>query len=245
MTRRISIYLITVAAGLFSIAPFIPGVAQRPARNPQAAKREQEALRGIEKKDIRRGLVIAAATVSIPNEQTLVRTLLPHSTPPDSVVVILNDETAVAVENLEWIENPGTGSMLYRLCMCTCIRGKPFTCAAPDKMTYEQCCDRCCRMRLEGPQPQPYERLSGNRTAEVEASLAQVGLKRASGQKKTYPIDLPLFGSNPNPQQTITCLQKDEQGNCIRWRICGTTTSGVYKCYEIVKDPAFGWVVTW
>jgi hypothetical protein len=50
---------------------------------------------------------------------------------------------------------------------------------------------------------------------------------------------------NPQPDQTISCMQKDAQGNCIHWRICGTTTSGAYRCYDVVKDPASGWVVTW
>ncbi len=27
--------------------------------------------------------------------------------------------------------------------------------------------------------------------------------------------------------------------------VSGTTVSGVYKCYDVVKDPLFGWVVTW
>jgi hypothetical protein len=207
--------------------------------------REKNEPKGVRKVDIRGNFIIAPPTISIPDEGTLIRTLLPYSTPPDSVTVILNDETAVTVENLEWIENPGTGTMLYRLCMCTCMPGKTYTCAAPDKMTYEQCCDRCCKMRLEGPQPEPmpYDRVSGPRLAEVEASLAQVGLKRASGPKKKYPIDLNLIEVEQNPQQYISCLRRDANGNCTWWRVCGVEKTWLFTlCYDIILTP-YGWGV--
>lgn len=75
--------------------------------------------------------------------------------------------------------------------------------------------------------------------------LARAGLKRAAGQRRPYALDLVLFGSAPQPEQYISCMEKDKQGNCTHWRICGTTNSGVYRCYDVVKDPVFGWVVTW
>jgi hypothetical protein len=81
--------------------------------------------------------------------------------------------------------------------------------------------------------------------SKIDGILSQAGLQRVSGRKKSYPIELVLLGAEPHPEQTITCMAKDAQGNCTHWRICGTTVSGVYKCYDVVKDPLFGWVVTW
>ncbi len=196
-------------------------------------------------------VVIAPATESLADGQSVLQKLLPYTTPPGSAVVVLNDGSAVTVEGLEWAEGPGSNPKPqgYIKCACQCITGKVFICGAPDGMSYEKCCDRCCKMRLEGPRPMPmpYDRTAspGPRAAEVDASLAALGLRRATAGRKAYPIDLVLLGSNPQPEQIFICMRKDAQGQCIHWRICGTNNEGVYKCYDIVKDPAFGWVVTW
>lgn len=83
------------------------------------------------------------------------------------------------------------------------------------------------------------------RGAQAEAALATAGLRRISGRPGGYPLGLVIFDPAEEPQQTITCVQRDSQCNCTQWKICGTTNGETYRCYDLMKDPAFSWIVTW
>lgn len=146
--------------------------------------------------------VIAPPTVSIPDGRTLNRRLLPYSTPPGSVAVELKNHTSVTVDYVESIENwefcPKPDR--YRKCTCQCVSGKLFKWGARDATTLSQCCDRCCKMGLERPQPLPPERMAGlslAQGAEVNASLATVGLQRVLNKTKAYPISLFCWDRGP------------------------------------------------
>jgi hypothetical protein len=188
---------------------------------PEAKAMEQEPTKT-------KRTVIAPATVSIPDQAALIRALLPYSVPPEAVVVVLRDGTAVRVENLDWIR-PATPSE-GRICVCPKGGGR----ICPGTIS----CADCCRVIVH----QEVESLLPDRMSEVDEALRQAGLKRVTNRKRTYPVNLVLFGDDPKPDQYITCMNRNAAGDCTHWRICRKADSGESKCYDVVR---FGkdWVV--
>jgi hypothetical protein len=187
-------------------------------------------------------IVIAPVTISIPDESALINVLRPFSTPPKSILVFLEDGTGVMVGNLEWIEN-NQYEPQNRPSVCLCDNRRVIFC------DWRGCGTRLCASKCHGDVTiisEPIRKLPPTNSAEVISILRSAGLQFSSGKrKKAYPIEIVLYDGGSQPEQTITCMAKDAQGNCTHWRICGTTVSGVYKCYDVVKDPLLGWVVTW
>lgn len=174
----------------------------------------------------------------IPDAASLVRVLTPYTKPPEQLWVVLPDQTAVLVSSVEWASAGGEATD-YRICGCSKESGGG-SALCPADVT----CDLCCKVERR-PAVADLRTASPAGAAQADSVLTRAGLRRASGRPKSYPLDLVLVTQEGPPQQTISCMEKDSQGNCTHWRICGTTTGGAYRCYDVVKDPAFGWVVTW
>ena len=219
-------------------------------------------------------IVIAPVTNSIPDESALINVLRPFSTPPDPLSIVFEDGRVIFVRGIDWQTAPASGTAKttatgIKWCDCGGKLGKHM---CPESWSCADCCalikkvfegkafeartllprdrDYGPVLVFEAKQKQgrfldPTERMFKEELSKIDGILSQVGLQRVSGRKKSYPIELVLLGAEPRPEQTITCMAKDAQGNCTHWRICGTTVSGVYKCYDVVKDPLLGWVVTW
>ncbi len=227
------VFLTLCASGMLL---FQAAFSQEQQRTPQS--------KGLPVTSVSNRLVIAPATASIPDASALIQALLPHSVPPESLVVVLHDKTGVRVRNLEWDSHYMQLSAAKQLpkgikwCDCGSSLGRHL---CPESWSCADCCS-VIKKAFES------RTLSPEQSSEIDAILREVGLQRVSNddnKKKTYPIAFNLFGADPKPEQTITCMNKDAKGNCTHWRICGTTTSGTYRCYDVVKDPVFGWVVTW
>jgi hypothetical protein len=214
-------------------------------------------------------IVIAPVTISIPDESALINVLRSFSTPPDPLSIVFEDGRVMFVRGIDWQTAPDSSTAKtlpkgIKWCNCGGSLGRQM---CPERWSCVDCCEvikkafeartLLPRDRDYGPvlvfdakQKQgrfldPTERMFKEELSKIDGILSQAGLQRVSGRKKSYPIELVLLGAEPRPEQTITCMAKDAQGNCTHWRICGTTVSGVYKCYDVVKDPLLGWVVTW
>jgi hypothetical protein len=195
-------------------------------------------------------LHLAPPDLSIPDESTLIQILAPYSPPPDSMIVVLKSGKAVVLNGLEWATteiSPPNLKQKPGIKWCSCKSGNHM---CPESWTCSDCCALLDKIFLEYRVIPKYNELPKDMQAEVDSTLLEANLKLPEmhfylnkKQKKLYEVDMKLI--NPQPDQTISCMQKDAQGNCTHWRICGTTTSGAYRCYDVVKDPAFGWVVTW
>jgi hypothetical protein len=194
--------------------------------------------------------ILTLPDVPIPDESTLIQILAPYSPPPDSMVVVLKSGKAVVLNGLAWATTEISPSNLKQkpgIKWCSCKSGNHM---CPESWTCSDCCALLDKIFLEYRVIPKYNELPKDMQAEVDSTLLEANLKLPEmhfylnkKHKKLYEVDMKLI--NPQPDQTISCMQKDAEGNCTHWRICGTTTSGAYRCYDVVKDPAFGWVVTW
>jgi hypothetical protein len=93
------------------------------------------------------------------------------------------------------------------------------------------------------PMPDPvtvrtYASLNWNEPIKDEGTL------RAALQKRT--IAGPIKFEN-QPDQRITCMRRNANGDCDWWRICGNLgPNGEYRCYDIMYlGPGIGWQVAW
>ncbi|MCX7603923.1 MAG: hypothetical protein N2036_07595 [Bryobacteraceae bacterium] len=194
-----------------------PAAGRRPA--PQPATRRT---------------VIAPPSASLADPSAVLRAVLPYTPPPPRLAVVARDGVAVEASPLEWLpagEMPGTLELRF----CKCPNEWRLCPAWP--------CADCCRVIVRKLEDGNTSRASAS--TEPDQLLARAGLRRARGAVPRPVVEIPVYEWGGQPQQYISCIQKDSNGNCIHWRICGTTTSGVYRCYDVVKDPVFGWVVTW
>jgi hypothetical protein len=210
-------------------------------------------------------IVIAPVTISIPDESALINVLRPFSTPPDPLSIVFEDGRVMFVHGIDWQTAPASATANTKGARwCKCEGGREVFC--PKGWACGDCCDvvlkafeartllprdRDCGPVLifdakqkQGRFLDPTERMFKEELSKIDGILSQAGLQRVSGRKKSYPIELVLLGAEPRPEQLIVCMARDAQGNCIHWRFCGETSSGV-KCYDVVKDPVKGWVATW
>jgi len=247
-------------------------LAQKETQEKQQTEKKQVPTQSVPRPLLnkqRDRIVIAPVTISIPDESALISVLRPFSTPPDPLSIVFEDGRVILVRGIDWQTAPASGTANrppkgIKWCDCGGNLGRHM---CPESWSCADCCEVIKKAfeartllphgRDYGPvlifdakQKQgrfldPTERMFKEELSKIDGILSQAGLQRVSGRKKSYPIELVLLGAEPHPEQTITCMAKDAQGNCTHWRICGTTVSGVYKCYDVVKDPLLGWVVTW
>lgn len=188
-----------------------------------------------------RKLVVAPPSASIPDRETLIRTLMPYSAPPESLVVVLPDGTSGLVRNLEWAQpqgNPANQKQKPGMRYCDC-GGNMGRHLCPDSWTCADCCALIKKVLYDT------RMFPKDRQQELDEVLSEAGLKRATARRQRPLLPINFFSSDPSPDQTITCMAKDAQGNCTHWRICMKLDSGIERCWDVIKDPLLGWAVAW